>query len=315
MTERASGTDRREGSYNLRMPRCTRRELLAAAGLGLCRTARGMPLEKIQLGVTTDEIDEDLAAAVRFLRRFNLRWAEVRSIWGKYNTAQPVEKIVAARALLDEHGIRVSVESTGFFKVPLPAETPEGRRALDEQWALLDAAMERAKLFGTRKIRVFGFTNPRGNDYPRIYELIREAARRAKGFRLALENVGGSYIASGAQAAELLKHVQEDNVGLTWDPNNAGASGERAFPDGYRKLDPARIFHVHLRDYRRRADGKADWTAVGQGEFDNLGQIRALLKEGYRESFTLETHWKSPQGKAHASETSLKALLKVIEQV
>ena len=72
---------------------------------------------------------------------------------------------------------------------------------------------------------------------------------------------------------------------------------------------------MHLRDYRHTPDGKAEWCAVGEGEFDNVGQLRALLKGGYKETFTLETHYRSPKGKAHASETSLTALLKVIEQV
>jgi L-ribulose-5-phosphate 3-epimerase len=48
---------------------------------------------------------------------------------------------------------------------------------------------------------------------------------------------------------------------------------------------------------------------------DNLGQIRALLKDGYKGSFTLETHWKDPKGKMYSTETSLAALLKVIETV
>jgi sugar phosphate isomerase/epimerase len=143
----------------------------------------------------------------------------------------------------------------------------------------------------------------------------RLAARRQKNFRLALENVGGSYVSTGAEAARLLKGVKDDNLGLTWDPNNAAASGEKPFPDGFRLLDPARIIHVHLRDFGPGPDGKVEWRAVGQGEFDNLGQIRALLKTGYKENFTLETHYKSPQGKAHATRTSLTGLLKVIEQV
>ena len=73
---------------------------------------------------------------------------------------------------------------------------------------------------------------------------------------------------------------------------------------------PGRIFHVHLRDYRHDPAGKVVWTAVGQGEFDNLGQIRALLKDGYKETFTIETHWRDPQGKLYSTETSLKSLLK-----
>ncbi len=301
----------------------TRRQILAAPVLlSLHRRLPAANLSQIRLGVTTDEIDDDVLTAIRFLRRFGLSYAEVRNIWGKYNTVQPVEKVREAQALFQEHGIKVSILGTAFFKIALPADTPEGRQVLDREWKLLDGAMERAKIFGTDKIRVFAFTHKEGgppdkNDLPRIYELVREAARRAKArsFRLALENVGGSYVSTGTQAAELLKAVPDQALGLTWDPNNAGASGERSFPDGYRLLDPARIFHVHLRDYRHRPDGKVEWAAVGEGEFDNLGQLRALLKAGYKETFTLETHYRSPLGKAHASETSLKGLLQVIEKV
>ncbi|MDQ6699922.1 MAG: sugar phosphate isomerase/epimerase [Acidobacteriota bacterium] len=305
----------------------TRRDVLRTSLLlPFAPILSAIPLSQIKLGVTTDEIDEDVKTAAKFLGEYGLKWAEVRSIWGKYNTEQPIDKIREARAIFDEHGIHVSIEGTGFFKVPLPPDNAEGQRKLDEQWILLDGACERAKAFGTDKIRVFGFTYKQGETpdetrdekiYGRIYELLSEAGRRAKGrgLRLAVENVGGSYISTGAQSAALLKKVKDANVGLTWDPNNAGASGEDAFPGGYRKLDPARIFHVHLRDYKHNPDGKVEWSAVGEGEFDNASQIRSLIKDGYKETFTLETHWKSPKGKAYATATSLKALLQVIGRV
>jgi sugar phosphate isomerase/epimerase len=303
------------------MTRITRRDWLAAAGFALAaERLSGIPLSQIKLGITTDEIDDDVLTAAKFLREHNLKWAEIRNIWGPYNTSQPVEKVREAQRILDENGIRVSIEGTGFFKIPLPAETAEGQKILEGQWKLLDAAMERAKVFGTDKLRIFTFMlakgeSPSERSYARIDELLGEAAKRAKGFRLAVENIGGGHVATGAQAGELLKRVKLANVGITWDPNNAGESGEHSFPDGYRKLDPARIFHVHLRDYKHQTDGKVVWTAVGQGEFDNLGQIRALLKDGYKETFTLETHWRDPKGKMYSSETSLAALLKVIERV
>ena len=304
----------------------TRRQLLFAGAsatlLRLTGALQGMELSRVRLGVTTDEIDDDVETAAKFLGEFKLRYAEVRNIWGKYNTSQPLEKVREAKGIFDKAGIRTSVLGTGFFKIPLPPDTPAGRGVLDNQWSLLASAMERAAILGTDKIRVFAFTYEKGEkpdakNYPRIYELVREAARRAKarGFRLALENVGESYVWSGAEAAGLLKAVKEDNLGLTWDPNNAGASGEKSFPDGYRLLDTARILHVHLRDYKHNAEGKVEWCAVGDGEFDNLGQMRALFKAGYKETFTLETHYKSPLGRAHASRTSLTALLKVVEQV
>ena len=285
----------------------------------LARRMVALPLAQIKLGITTDEIDDDVLTAAKFLHQYGLKWAEVRNIWGPYNTAQPMEKIREAVKIFDDNGIRVSIEGTGFFKIPLPPETPEGQKILEEQWKLLDASLERAKAFGTTKLRVFTFMLRRGEtpsdkSYARIDELMREASRRAKGYRLAVENIGGGHVWSGAQAGEFLKRVKEDNIGMTWDPNNAAESGEQSFPDGYRKLDPARVFHVHLRDFKHQ-DGKVVWTAVGEGEFDNLGQIRALLKDGYKETFTLETHWRDPKGKMYSTETSLKALLKVVEKV
>lgn len=295
-----------------------RRQFLALSASALAVAKQG----NIRLGITTDEIDEDLDTALKFHKEFGLEWCEIRNLWGKYNTALTLDKIREARALLDNYSVKLSILGTGFFKIPVPPDIPEGRAILDNQWSLLDGAMERAKILGTDKIRVFAFTYRDGapadkSNYPRIYELVAEAARRAKakGMRLALENVGSSYVWSGAEAAELLKHVKAANLGLTWDPNNAGTSGEKAFPEGYSKLDPARIFHVHLRDYRSAGDGKWEWCAVGEGVMDNLGQVRSLVKSGYKDNFTLETHYKSPLGKAHASRTSITALLKVIDRV
>ncbi len=305
------------------MQRYTRRRALAfPALLAWGKRMQATSLERMRLGVTTDEIDEDLLTAIRFLREFGLSYAELRSVWGKYNTSQPIEKIREARAMLDQHKIRTSVLGTAFFKVPLPAEDAAGRQALDEQWKLLDAAIERAAILGADKLRIFAFTYEKGaqpdaRHYGRIAELLREASRRAaaRKVRLALENVAASYVSTAAEAARVLKAVPEANFGLAWDPNNAAAAGELPFPDGYRLLDPARIIHVHLRDYLHKPDGKVSWCAVGEGEFDNVGQIRALLGAGYKEAFTLETHYRTPQGRAYASKVSLTGLLKVIAKV
>jgi len=294
----------------------TRRHFLASAALA--PFARAVPLAEFKLGVTTDEIDEDLLNALRFLRSFDLKWAELRSVWGLYAEKQPIPKVKEARTLLDEYQIKPSILSTSFFKIPLP---PEGSRVIDDQWKLLEDAMDRAEILGTRKLRTFAFTYKAGETpdpaaYPRIYELAAESAKRARkrGFLLAVENVGQSYVWTGADSAKLLAAVRDDALNLNWDPNNAAEKGEHPFPEGYKLLDPARIIHVHLRDFRHNAAGKVEWCAVGEGEADNLGQIRALLKDGFKGTWTLETHWRPPQGKEYASRTSLTALLKVIER-
>jgi sugar phosphate isomerase/epimerase len=290
---------------------------LAAVGLGASQM-HAATLAQVRLGVTSDEIDEDVAVAAKFLHDFGLGYAEIRNIWGKYNTSQPLEKVKEARLLLDAQNIRTSVLGTPFFRGQLPA----GPAELDKEWKLLDDAFARAEILGTDKLRTFGFLVKQGEaatekDLTRVYELETEAARRAKkrGMRLAVENLVGSYFQTGADSAKLLKNVKEDALGLTWDPNNAGMAGENSYPEGYGKLDPQRIFHVHLRDWKKGPDGKVDWTFVGEGTFDNLGQIRSLLKAGYKENFTLETHAKHPDGKAAATRKSLTALLDVVKRV
>ena len=186
--------------------------------------------------------------------------------------------------------------------------------------------MDRADILGTKLLRIFAFMPKDGNTAdpsvaPRNHELPHQAAERAKkrDFRLAIENLKGGYVQTGADSAKLLKSVPAANLGLTWDPNNAASAGQQSFPDryldGYRLLNPERIFHVHLRDFRHTAGDKVEWAALGTGEFDNLGQIEALRKDGFQGSFTLETHWRAPEGKAYSTGTSLKALLKVIEKV
>jgi len=277
-----------------------------------------VPLSEVHLGVTTDEIDEDPAKAAEFLERLGVRYAEVRNLWGKYNTSQPPEKVKEARAIFDAHKVQTQVVDTAFFRGAIPADGP----ALDKEWTLLETAMDRAAILGAKVLRVFAFLPKDGNVgdtsvHPRISELLKEAGSRAKprAFLLAVENLKGSYVQTGADSARLLKSVKAENLGVTWDPNNAASCGEKPFPDGYRLLDPARILNVHLRDYRHKADGSVEWTAVGQGEFDMAGQLRALLKDGYKGPMTLETHWRPPEGKMYATETSLKALLQVIERV
>jgi len=301
--------------------RISRRTFLGAASLAPF-VAQAATLSEVHVAVLTDEIDEDLAHDAEFLHGFGVKWAELRMIWGKYNTVQPVEKIREARTILDAAGIKTSVAGTAFFRIPLPPEGAAGQAILDKQWTLLNDAMDRAEILGTDRLRTFAFMAPKegktsDKDYARIYELLNEAGKRAKmrNVKLAIENLGGSCVSTGAESARMLKAVKESNVGMTWDPNNAAESGEKPFPDGYKLLDPARIYNVHIRDYRHTAEGKVEWAAVGEGEADNLGQIRALLKDGYKGRFTLETHYRSPQGKEFATKTSLTGLLKVVEKV
>ena len=44
-----------------------------------------------------------------------------------------MEKIREANKILDEHGVKVSIEGTGFFKILLPPDTPRASRSWKKQ--------------------------------------------------------------------------------------------------------------------------------------------------------------------------------------
>src|SRR6266496_1778523 len=96
----------------------TRRSLIA--GAGIASLLRAIPLSQVRLGVTSDEIDEDATRAAEFLERFKLHYAEVRSIWGKYNTEQPPDKVKEGRGIFDAHKIQTSIVDTPFFRAAIP---------------------------------------------------------------------------------------------------------------------------------------------------------------------------------------------------
>ena len=97
------------------MKSMTRRSLLSTAALGgLASRLPAAKLSAFKLGITTDEVDDDLAVAIEFIKRFGLKYAEIRGLWGKYNTSQPVEKVRHAKKLLHYCPVRSRIESAGW---------------------------------------------------------------------------------------------------------------------------------------------------------------------------------------------------------
>lgn len=309
-----------------------RRELLgslAGVGIGLAASRFGAGAKpastRFKLGFTTDEVTQDLEAALRFAREFNLRWVEIRNLWNRYVTETSLDDVKKAKALLDNYEIRLSVLDTALYKCSLPGFKQAGSRKDDHPWAeqgaLLQRAIERAKILDTRFIRIFSFWDVVDPEeaFAAAVEHLQRAVDTARAFDqvLLVENVGGSLVETSAESARLLKAINSPHLGLAWDPSNAYCGGEKPFPEGYSFLDLKRVSHIHLRDARRSPQsGRCDWLPVGKGEVDNLGLLRALLKDGFDGTVSLETHYQRPdRNKERATRESLEGLLEVISAV
>jgi sugar phosphate isomerase/epimerase len=284
------------------------------------RRADGRPaLQRFKLGAISDGFSEDFEEALKTMQGYGLSWVEVRRVWGKYNTEATLAEIQHLKELLEKYQFKCSVVDTALYKCALPGTEPEAGTKDDYPYAgqmdLLKRAIERAQAWGTDKIRGFTFWRVKEpqKHFARIAEELEKAGQvaRSGGARLVIENESLCNAATGHELAAVLKLVREANVGANWDVGNGYWHGEAAFPDGYRALDKQRIWHMHLKGVACGGGFKAcHETLAGQGQNDLTGQFRALLRDNYQETMSLECEFKAP-GLSHQETTrrSLEGLL------
>lgn len=308
-----------------------RREFVAGGATAMLVSAIpgwAAELKRFDLGVITDEVTMDFEKALAWAKGFGLSWVELRFLWNKYVTELAADDVKRAKDLLAQYGMKVSVVDSSYFKTLLPGTQSKfdtGKKdPLQSDFAaqkgILERATLRAKDFGTEKVRIFAFL--RVEDPNSVFDRVAKelettaAIARQEGIRLLLENEFTCNVATGAEGAAMLRAVKSPALGLNWDPGNAYTAGEIPYPNGYEALEKKRIWHMHLKDAAPNPKGgEAIWRPIGGGKIDYLGQFRALIKDGYRGTMSLETHYlNAAKDKEASSRESMEGLLKVIEE-
>ena len=273
-----------------------------------------------QLSVITDEITQDFGRAVEVAsKEFGLGFVELRGLWNKNIIALDEKEVAEARKLLAQHNLKVTDIASPLFKVDWPGAptskySPKGSSygasySFAQQDEVLERAMAMADAFETKKVRVFDFWRLE-NDKPyrdAMDAKLRDAAGKAakRDIVLVLENEYECNTATAAEAARTLSSVTAKNFLLNWDPGNAAKLGDKAFPEGYARLPKNRIGHMHLKDVKRNADGTFDWECMGRGIIDYEAQFRAMLRDGYSGTMSLETHWNGTGNMEESSRQSM----------
>jgi sugar phosphate isomerase/epimerase len=291
-----------------------------------------------RFGAVTDELDDDLDRALRIALDLGIRTIELNQIGGRNIVELPDTEIAQVRRLVTEAGMEVIAIDPPCFKLCKVDQLEPGRMLEDPEIAdhfrMLDRALLLAQRFGAPLVRVFAFRRsdmiglgnpsprlPDGGPIPseilgRVAEALRGAARRAEaaGIVLALENVRSCWANTGVNMEKVIAAVGSPALKALWDPGNDYVSGGTPFPDGYDAVR-ADIVHIHVKDARveEASTGLTRWEAIGEGEIDYQGQIRALLEDGYRDVVSLETHWR-PAGRT-AGEASRHSFANLQELV
>src|SRR6266850_1779044 len=279
-----------------------------------------------KLSVITDEISQDFGHAAEIAaQEFGLAYIEIRTLWKKNIVNLDETELAEVRRIVDKYRLQVTDIGSPLFKISWPgapkSKYDEGTQykadfTFEQQDEVLDRAVAAGKKLGTNRVRCFDFWRLDDQKPYReaMDERLRTAAAKAGkvGFVLLLENEFACNTATGVESARTIRSVQSPHFFLNWDPGNAAYRGEVAFPDGYAPIPKERIGHMHLKDVKRGANGNFEWEAMGRGIIDYLNQFRALVKDGYSGTMSLETHWTgggTPEESSRQSMAGTKELL------
>ena len=278
---------------------------------------------KVNLGIITDELSQNLDEALAFISSYKLQWCELREVWGQNVIGLAQADLDRAKDLLGQHNVRVSGMASPIFKWNLPsmpAKDGLGRDFAtayteDDAGRLLETAFDMANFFGTHYVRIFSYWRVAEPEkaFSRVRDRLGEAAELAakNGIALLLENEHACNIGTGAELGRLLREVNSPNLRGIWDPGNSFVLGETPYPSGYEHVKG--LFpHMHVKDARK--NGELQWVPVGSGSIDYRGQFEALRRENYDGTISLETHYRRPDGnKIESTRESLEGLLDVMD--
>ena len=245
-----------------------------------------------KLGIITDEITQDLEAALQFASQQKLDCFELRSAWEKDPFEYTDEDFEEIKRLSDKYSIPLVSISSPFYKCSY-FDNETRKKHLEGLKRLID----KAEFLGVSQIRCFDFFRDSRITPDMIKEAYAEpiALCENKGITLLIESEPSANSFNCKRTANTVRHINSPYVKALYEPGNNmyGCTEEIPFPDGYEFVKD--IFcHVHIKD-AVICDGKTVGVAIGNGDVAYKEMFKEFLDSGYEGAVVLEPHYK-PNG-------------------
>jgi sugar phosphate isomerase/epimerase len=228
--------------------------------------------DRFRIAAITDEFSPDLETAANSMAEIGMTGAELRMLLGKNVMDLSDEEIGRAVEIARAHGLEILSIASPLLKCVLPDAPAVDERFQQDMFAakhtfadqprLTARAFAIAEKTGAGIIRVFSYWRTVNPDacFDRIVDALGKLAHQAaeRGVTIGIENEHACNIGTGEETARLLAALDHPNLKVVWDPANALVAGENPFPEGYGRIPPVRIAHVHAKDCRVE-NHKATW--------------------------------------------------------
>lgn len=231
-----------------------------------------------------DEISPDLEEQLDVLESENIRYLELRGVWGKNVLQLTEEELSGIKERLSQRGVGVSSIGSPIGKIQI---TDDFEPHLEHA----KQAVHLAKYFQAPFVRVFSFYIPDGDHEKYRPEVIRRMLRLAQlaeqeGIVLLHENESHIYGDTGERCLELLQSVSSPHLRAAFDPANFVQCGVKPVGEAYPLVGDYTAY-IHVKD---AIMGKGMVVPAGDGD----GELRLLLQELSRRRYSgflsLEPH-------------------------
>ncbi len=238
----------------------------------------------VKLSGFADEISPDLEVQLDTLDSLQIRFLELRGVWGKNVLDLTDEELDTVRDELRKRGIGVSAIGSPVGKVSIESDFAEYRPRVRRA---IDVAIKMESPY----IRMFSFycrdrDADRTEVMRRMQAMIDMAA--ADGVTMVHENEKGIYGEQPDRCLDLHRTVQGHGFGATFDPANFVQAGVKPYDEAFPLLEPY-ILYFHIKD---AVMGEGRVVPAGEGD----GQLREILAAAKRMSYdgflSLEPHLK-----------------------
>jgi sugar phosphate isomerase/epimerase len=238
----------------------------------------------VKLSGFADEISPDLAVQLDTLDSLQIRFLELRGVWGKNVLDLTAEELDKVRRQLRGRGIGVSAIGSPIGKAGIDSDFAEYRPRVQR-------AIDVANKMESPYIRMFSFycgdrDEDRDEVIRRMQSMVDMAA--AGGVTMLHENEKGIYGEQPDRCLDLHETVQGDSFRATFDPANFVQAGVKPYEEAFPLLRPY-VVYFHIKD---AVMGEGRVVPAGEGD----GQLKELMAAAKRMSYdgflSLEPHLK-----------------------
>jgi len=241
-----------------------------------------------KLSAFADEVTEDFLAQVEFLAGERVGYIEPRFINKKNIMDLTKGELDEARAMICDHGLKVSAIGSPIGKVRLD-------EPFDPHLDKFKHAVDLALFFKTPYIRMFSYYAPEGKNIDDYREQVTErmAAKvdvlADADVTMVHENEANIYGHSAQNCVDLVEAVDSPKLRLVYDPANFvwGEKMTNNVEVCWPVMKPY-VVHIHIKDWKLGAADVGSMPGEGDGQIEEL--LAELAAIDYDGCLTMEPH-------------------------